>query len=124
MTIDQTRALINSLKKKTHNNEAKWSTTSRKTEFKLSLSQGSVTIDKWTDSSGSFCDITIYDKNGVNIDRVVYNRSSSIFSELSDLIDLVRRKYYKVDETIDVFIKELDKEGNVGKINKDDDLPF
>ncbi len=120
--------LIEKLKNKTASKQAIWSKTSRDNEFKLELQKGAITTDNWNDDDeNSFIDLSIINENGDTIDRVYFHSSEKEdYKKLLELHDLVKRAYYKVDETIKNIFNELDSEKTVGKERKseDEDLQF
>ena len=111
--------LIKSLTLKTIMNKAKWNKTSRDTEFKLILSDGSITVDAWFDEErGEACnDFRLYNKNGDGVYSMLnsYGEHSEKFDLVNDLHSAAKGKFYKIDETIDSILKEVDSVLTVGE---------
>lgn len=123
MISEKLKILIEKLRSKTESREAIWKKTSRDTEFKLEFQKGAVTIDNWTDDFGSFVDIRIINENGDEVEGVVFDSNTpEQYSVLQDLSELIKKSYYKTDETFKTLIDELDSDKIVGKGK--DDLPF
>lgn len=116
--------LIEKLKKKTIDGQAKWTKTSADNEFKLELSKGAITIDNWpsTNFGYMFVDIVVINDNGDVIERAAFTDEEDLedYNKVLDLHKEVSKSYYKVDETIKTIFDELDSDKIVGKGN----LPF
>jgi hypothetical protein len=123
MISEKLKTLIEKLKIKTESRQALWKKTSRDTEFKLEFQKGAVTIDNWTDDIGTFVDLRIINENGDEVEEVVFNSNSfEQYIILQELSELVKKSYYKTDETFKTLLDELDSDKIVGKGK--DDLPF
>ena len=127
----QIKTLVDSLCAKTKDNKARWERTGSGDQFLLNLENGKLFIDKLVLKIGGLAyKIAITNANG----EVIYNLSakkldsppSSVtfvgdYQILKDLHDTVKRSYFKVDETINGLIKEIEKPGDIGK--ETDPLP-
>jgi hypothetical protein len=104
--------LVTTLLEGTKNGTIQWEQTARKTEFRTSISAGSITVDKWdwtheeSDETGTTADIAVFNKAGEKIDTCVAYGGAD-FAKLAQLHEAVRRKVLKVDETIESIFKEL-----------------
>lgn len=125
--------LIQKLVEKTKKKEVIWTKTSRDDEFKVSLSSGSITIDHWNDHvSQPSVDFAIRNENGDSIGYISFFKEEDLesYTIIRNLNNLARESYYKVDETIDSFFKQLSDDSQVGKADENsshddsDDLPF
>lgn len=120
--------LITSLILKTEKNQAIWNKTSRAKEFQLDFSKGRITIDLWTDEDqNELADFRMYNSNGDEIFTVVadYRSDNEDYKLIQKLNKTVSDKYYKVQETIESFIKEMSSENTIGEEIKGlDDVPF
>ena len=101
--------LINKLLNKTELNELTWETTSRETEFKVDFYNGSVSTDKWFDAQtlSENIDFKIFNTNGDEIGSWVFESDEEGAKILSNLYETVKRKYLKIDETLDGIFSEL-----------------
>ena len=127
MIPDNIKTLIEKLKNKTIAKQTIWSKTSRENEFKLELSKGSITIDNWEDEVGMLIDFVIRNESGDVIERIAFNSNDEYidYKFILELYTLVKREYYKVEETIKTIFDELDSDKKIGKEHRpEDDLPF
>ncbi len=123
MISEKLKILIDKLTKKTESKQAIWKKTSRDTEFKLEFQKGAVTIDNWNDDLGTFVDLRIINENGDEVEGVVFEPDSTEqYTILEGLYELIKKSYYKTDETFKTLLDELDSDKIVGKSK--DDLPF
>lgn len=122
------KTLIEKLLNKTRKREVIWQKTTREDEYKLDLDSGALTIDKWSPDNkfNMSIDVAIYNDRGDRIDRIEVHAEDNPddYKILDEFHSEVRRTYYKVDETFKGIFEELDKEGEIGKINPLDNLPF
>jgi len=121
------KTFITKLKDKTKSKMAIWNKTSREDEFILKMAEGSVTVDNWeNDNDGANCtDLRIWNNKGEVIDNLTYVSGSPDYRELKDLHEIVKRSYFKIEDTLESFIKELDSKRVTGKEEpEEDDLPF
>ena len=92
-----------------------WEPTERKTEFRLRLKNGIVTVDCWDanddpfDDPSHYSDITFYKDDGEVIERFVYSQKTeaSDYQFLQILNDAARRNSLKIDEKLELLFKEI-----------------
>ncbi len=123
MMSENLKFLITKLKEKTSLGQAIWKKTSNDTEFKLEFIKGAVTIDKWENEFENFIDIHIINENGEEVEGIkIDSRSQQNYLILEELYEIIKKNYYKIDETFKSILDELDSEKIIGKSN--DDFPF
>lgn len=111
--------LIQKLEFKTQNKEAIWARTSGDNEFKIEINNATITTDSWNaNGNGVLCyDFVILNENGETIERFSVNEEEAYSQEyiiISKLYNTVKNSYYKVDETIDNIIAELNTSSKIG----------
>ncbi len=126
---DKIKGLIADLTQKTKNKETKWERVGRSEQFTLTLDNGMVSIDKFVTKNGNIIyQLSIVNGNGDKIFSMNGIKKDGFFPEptnydiLKEFHEEVSRAYFKVDETIDGLLNEVQKEGEIGK--EGDDLPF
>ena len=130
MINEKIKQLIEKLLEKTLANEVNWSQGSGNYSFQLILNNGSVSLDTFfdDDSNQGVLSLTLYNDNGESIESIGFGEreDKEDYKFLENFYNTVKRKYLKVDKTIDSFFEEINKEGKIGKIVKSDpnDLPF
>ncbi|WP_029294256.1 hypothetical protein [Chryseobacterium hispalense] len=109
--------LIQLLKDKTANKNAIWSRTSGNNEFKIEINNATITTDCWFTDDILYYDFVILNENGEVVERISVS-DTNIFSEeyqiLSDFYDVVKNSYFKIDETIDNILNELNTNTKIG----------
>ncbi len=120
--------LIISLSNKTKQKEAKWERTGKSEKFNLILENGIVSMDKIITNKGNLVfqfsisnlngDV-IQQLNGIKKDSNEFNPN---YETLKEFHQNIKMAYFKVDETIEGLLDEIEKKGEIGKEN--DDLPF
>lgn len=123
------KSLIENLYTKTEKREANWERIGKKDQFILILDKGKVYIDKLSTIKGEVVyQFTIMNINGdtiFNVNALKKNEFSvepQDYDILKELHEVIKKSYFKVDETIDGLLGEINKEGEIG--NELDDLPF
>lgn len=114
---ERVKKIVATLTKGTKENKLDWERTEREKEYMVKLSNGAITVDNWTsydDDTGeesSLLDIGFLSKNGEVIDRVVFSNNGDYkdYRELSNLHDAARRNHFKVDQTLDVILNEIER---------------
>jgi len=108
--------LIQLLQNKTENKEAIWSRTSGDNEFKIEINNSTITTDMWADSDTIYYDFAILNENGDVVERISVNDNFRFeeYQILSRLYDIVKNTYFKVDETIDNILLELNSNKKIG----------
>ncbi len=131
MINEKTKSLIEKLLEKTKANEVNWTQGSGNYSFQLILNSGSMSLDSFydSDSDQQIISMGLYNDNGESIESIWFREKEDKdnFRFLESFYHEVKRKYLKVDETIDSFFEEINKEGKIGKKvkrNDIDDLPF
>jgi hypothetical protein len=126
MIPSKMKDLIMALIDKTISQKAIWGKTSRPNEFKLSLENGAVTTDRWSQDGDEIVDCCIYNVYGDKIDNFVAKSEEPDFDLLRELHDAAKREFYKVDETINNMFNELNDDYSVGKrqVEDEQDLAF
>lgn len=126
---DKIKGLISNLSQKTKNKEANWERIGRSEQFTLTLDNGKMSINKLSMKSGNlifqFSIIngkgdTIFSINGTKVDS--FSIELTDYEILKEFHEEVSTTYFNVDETIDVLLNEVQKDGEIGK--ESDDLPF
>lgn len=120
------KTLVDKLQEKTTRKETIWSRTSLYSEFKLDLEQGAITVNKWDDEEErqSYVSISILNNFGDKIDSfVVTSMEKEDYKCLDELYTLIKRAYYKVEETFQNIFNELNSSKTIGT-EDDDNLPF
>ena len=124
MIPDYLKVLIQGLKEKTSKNEVIWQKSSE-TEFKVELQSGAITADKmWLSKKSTFMlEVCVYNNRGELADRIAVSQfdEADDYKFVDDFYIVVRRKYFKVEETIKGIIDEVQKNGVIGK---EEELPF
>jgi hypothetical protein len=113
--------LIFLLKNKTINKEAIWSRTSGENEFKIEFNNATITTDMWYIEDKLFYDFAILNENGDTIERISVNTLDSDYDDymiISDFYDVIKNNYFKVDETIDSILIELNSSAKIGSNKK------
>ena len=110
------KTLIVDLRNKTVDRSIIWELTESKSEYRLRLKAGAVTVDKWsgTEPNGDEFDaaeFAILNTKGEIIERYLTYLSDNPqdYLLILSLHDAVRRQILNVDETIDVLIGEIAK---------------
>ena len=120
------KTLVVKLQEKTTRKETIWSRTSLYSEFKLDLEKGAITVNKWYDEEErqSYVSISILNNFGDRIDSfAITSNEKEDYKNLDELYTLVKRAYYKVEETIHNIFNELNSSKTIGT-EDDDNLPF
>ena len=116
---DKTRELISFLSQKTENNEIQWEKSSGTDSYQLILKKGSIAVDNYYNEnySQNFMDFTMFNDMGEPIEQTSagYSDDNYSYNYLKEFHSIIKRKYLKVDETIESFFQELGKKS---------DLPF
>jgi hypothetical protein len=103
--------LINKIIQKTEQGKLQWDKTNRGTEYFMNFSDGKITTDMWVDEDGNKrTDFIIFNNNGDSIWSVSVTKGGSPeeYQFIASLHQNIRKKYYKIEETIDSLIKDLD----------------
>ena len=123
------KSLVENLYAKTEKKEANWERIGKKDQFVLILDNGKVLIDKLFTSKGELVyQFSIININGDTIFSInalkkeAFSLEPDDYSVLKDLHEVIKKSYFKVDETIDGLLGEVNKDGEIG--NELDDLPF
>jgi hypothetical protein len=128
MISEQYTELINKLLSKTIEKKIQWQKSSSQGEFKLQLTIGTLTINKYDESynNSAVVTINIYNNSGDKIDTLYVEDSAPEYKLLDSFYSSIRRSYYRVDETIQGFFSELDTDKIIGMEGapEEDDLPF
>lgn len=129
MTNDKILKLIDSLYEKTINKQANWEKLGSDERFSLSLEMGRIVVDKIpSKSGGNVFYFGIINKKGELITSSTFTKDPTYhieteqYKKIKDFHERIRSSYYKVDETIESLLKEINKSGDIG--NSTDDLPF
>jgi hypothetical protein len=122
----RTSKLVEVLGKRTVSGKLVWEKTGRETEFSTEIEGKKITVDKWkTEEQDDLIDFCMYNENGEQILYHQYplagrNPSSALL--LEELYEIIKKKYYKVDETIDEIFKALGE--SPPPTDPEDDIPF
>lgn len=119
MIKDKYDELISKLTEATGKGTVAWEKTSSSNEFQVKLGDNAVTISFYDPASFSFIvggagnrnvpeySFGIVNSNGEMIECDTKEKGEPGFERLKTLFEEARRKYYKVDETIDDILKAL-----------------
>lgn len=123
------KKLVDSLILKTKEKNANWDRVGASNQFVLSLDGGKVILDKLVSKQdGLFFRLLIINNNAEVIFTLNAKRidkpplrvgGENDFDHLKELYEIINRIYFKVDETIEGIIGEIERIGNVGKKSKD-----
>ena len=118
---DKIRTLINNLSTKTDSREANWERVGRSEKFNLILENGIISMDKLVSNKGNL----IYQFSISNLKGDIIQQVSAIkkdtfpldfdYETLKEFHQNIKKAYFKVDETIDGLLGEIEKEGEIGK---------
>lgn len=125
---DKIETLIDNLKAKTINKEANWERVGNGDQFSLTLKSGKVLVDKYITSQSSILyTILITNNKGDMIyqtnarQNISGEKNIKNYQIIKELHESIKRAYFKVDETIDGLLGEIDEKGKIGT---DNSLPF
>jgi len=107
---DRIKNLIQLLEKKTRNNDAIWTRTSGDNEFKIDINNSTITTDMWSIEDLIYYEFVILNENGDQVERIVVGDNdpfSNEFQIVTNFYEAVKNNYFKVDETIESILKEL-----------------
>lgn len=126
------KSLIENLLTKTKKRQTNWDRIGKTDRFILFLDTGRVSMDKVLSNKGNlFYQFSIINANGDNILNISETKNSNIFPPpdatdyelLKELHEEIKKAYFKVEETIEGLLGEVNKEGEIGK-DDPDALPF
>jgi len=121
------KSLIENLLGKTKKRETKWDRVGKSDRFIIYLDTGKVSVDKVISNKGNlYYQFSILNNNGDNILTISETTNSNRFPPHSSDYDLlkelheeIKKAYFKVEETIEGLLGEVDKEGEIGKDDPD-----
>ena len=126
------QTLIENLLAKTKERKSKWERVGKSDQFLLFLDNAKISIDKLLSSRKQiFYRFSIINSNGdiiFNVNGIKEDSSWSIeikddYQVLKELHEEIKKAYFKVDETIEGLLGEVNKDGEIG--NEDpDELSF
>jgi hypothetical protein len=124
------KSLVENLLVKTKKRQTNWERFGSSDRFILFLENAKVTIEKLISNKGNLIyQFSIINDNGDNILTISKSRTPETFLPteeydlLKELHEEVKKAYFKVDETIEGLLGEIDKEGEIGK-DDPNPLPF
>lgn len=126
------KSLIENLLAKTKKRETKWDRIGKSDRFILFLESAKVTMDKVISTKGNlFYQFSIINANGDNILNISETKNTNTFpipnheeyELLKELHEEIKKAYFKVEETIEGLLGEVNKDGEIGKEDPDA-LPF
>ena len=124
------KTLVDNLLAKTKKRETKWERVGKSDQFILYLDNAHISIDKLISNKRQlFYKLSIINSNGdiiLNVNGIKEENAFAMhldndYNDLKELHQEIQKAYFKVDETIDGLLGEIDKEGEIG--NEDPDLP-
>lgn len=130
------KLLVHSLIELSDNKRVIWNKTSAENQFKVVLESGAaLTIDSWSNNRRDDypnLDLCIYNDRGELILRDIVSVEENIdeYNLLEKLHNCAKNIYFKVDDTIDGMLEEIDSDRKIIGIEEkdvnptDDDLPF
>ena len=112
-TIDQ---IISKLIEKTSDGKALWQRGERESEYVLRFRTGTVSIDHYKNAFDKVIDFTVCNVDGQQVDyfEISKKENERDYNDLKKLYDVVYAKDFKIDETIEGILNELDSDGIVG----------
>lgn len=117
--------MLSQLRLKTRKGRAFWNKRSRDNEFSIKFRTGTLVIDEnYNPEEGqTYCDFQIYNDNGDQIysSGGLTPSSGELYIELRALHEAVHRAYYRVEETMQGFAKELEGEETIGEESSEDE---
>ena len=124
MNNEKLYSLIIKLNIKTEAKQAIWQKSSGAEEFKILLKTGTIAIQKYRISNFQppSISITIYNSEGDLIEDYVIEEVAEGYNEADELFTNIKRAYYKVEETVDDILSQLDSDEILGE--EEDELPF
>lgn len=124
MNNEKLNNLIDKLNDKTVAKQANWTKSSGDQEFKISLKTGPLTIQKFRDYSyqNQMVIVSIYNLDGNLIENYEIQEGMSGYDSANELFLNVKRVFYKVEETVDSILDQLDSDDILGE--EEQDLPF
>jgi hypothetical protein len=126
------KSLIENLLAKTKKKETKWDRIGKGDRFILFLDSAKITMDKVISTKGNlFYQFSIINANGDTILNINETKDTSNYSVLrneeydllKELHGEIKKVYFKVEETIEGLLGEVNKDGEIGK-DDPDNLPF
>lgn len=118
------KSLIENLLGKTKKKETNWDRIGKTDNFILYLDTGKVSVDKVLSNKGNlFYQFSVINNKGDNILTINETKNSNVFPPsdatnyelLKELHEEIKKTYFKVEETIEGLLGEVDKEGEIGK---------
>lgn len=106
MDNDKFEIILNSLLKRTQNDELNWKTTANSDTYLLVLNDSSITIG----DGDYYVKFKFKNEKGETVESVSIMDNDENFSKAKELYDLIKRKALKTDETIDKILKQLNPE--------------
>lgn len=121
------KSLIENLLGKTKKRETKWDRVGKSDRFIIYLDKGKISVDKVISTKGNlYYQFSILNNNGDNILTISETTNSNRFPPhspdydlLKELHEEIKKAYFKVEETIEGLLGEVDKEGEIGKDDPD-----
>ena len=122
------KSLIENLLGKTKKKETKWDRVGKSDRFIIYLDTGKVSVDKVISNKGNlYYQFSILNNKGDNILTISETKHSNAFPPpdstdydlLKELHEEIKKAYFKVEETIEGLLGEIDKEGEIGKDDPD-----
>jgi hypothetical protein len=122
------KSLIENLLAKTKKRETNWDRVGKTDRFILYLDKGKVSVDKVLSNKGNlFYQFNIINTKGDNILTISETKNSNTFPPpdatdynlLKELHEEIKKAYFKVEETIEDLLGEVEKEGEIGKDDPD-----
>jgi hypothetical protein len=131
---EQLKRIVEKLIEKTTERNVIWEKTTGN-GFKIALSGSTIAIQyyegTYEDEPYPYCSLFIFNDKGDKIDYYNLRQKDDDFDLLFNLYDKANKSYYKVEETYQNIIEELDKNDIIGENPKKhsnnaepDDLPF
>lgn len=118
MTESRYVVLIDKLIQKTEEGQTVWRKAERDSAFRLNFRRGNIVIDHWTgDNNSELVDMIIYNERGEKVDSLNFGDIAGQveYSRLIELYNLVRRRYLRIEETIEGLLEELDGDEIIGE---------
>ena len=127
MTNDSLKNIAEKLIQKTKEKQVIWEATSGN-GFKVRLSTSSIIIDYYMDTDDCVLYVlTIFNQNGIEIDKCSVVEKNINPDVLQELYECARKSHFKIEETYQSILTELNTVSVLGKAATKvdmDDLPF
>ena len=116
MIPDNIEQIVAKLIMKTQEGKAIWERSERETEYLLKFSKGTVVLDHYKNAFDKVIDLAILNSDGNQVDyfEISKKENERDYNDLKKLYEIIYSKDFKIDETIESILRELDSDGVIG----------